>query len=385
MVNKRFLRKKKMKRFRKDCPFNEEQIRTHSHIDHHHEEFRKIHRYLRWLRPAALLITGLLIYLIFRFIGVKSITIFFAVVFTVKEIIHLLILFRMEKRIIRPIERLKDGVEQIAKGNYEVKIENTIFNEVGILINQFNKMAERLNESEKTKQIYEENRKALIANISHDLKTPITSINGYVEAILDGVVTSPEKVNSYLKTIESNMTYMNKLIDDLFLFSKLDMQKLEFKFEKINMRPFISDMMEEFKFMLGEQGTTFNLYNKLEESIEANIDRKRIYQAVRNIIGNAVKYGDEENLVLTVTAYEENNLIKIDIMDNGSGIPEEKLPYIFDRFYRVDTERTKDIMSTGLGLAISKEMMEAHKGSISVSSKLKVGSIFTLILPIAKE
>jgi signal transduction histidine kinase len=370
---------------KKRCKFREAQIRAHSHIDHRHEEFRKIHRYLRWLRPAALLITILLVYLIFKFIGIKTITIFFAVLFTAKEIIHLLILLRMEKRIMKPIEKLKVGVEQIAKGNYEVKVENTVFNEVGILINEFNKMAEQLNESEKTKQIYEENRKALIANISHDLKTPITSINGYIEAILDGVVTSPDKVNSYLNTIESNMVYMNNLIDDLFLFSKLDMQKLEFKFEKIMIKPFMDDLMQEFKFMLGEKGIIFNYYYKIVEELEVNIDRKRIYQAIRNIIGNAVKYGVEENLVIAVTVYEENNFIKIDIKDNGTGIPEDKLPYIFDRFYRVDAERTKDLMSTGLGLAISKEMIEAHNGRISVSSTVNEGSTFTIMLPTVKS
>ena len=371
-----------MHRMRKNHPFNECKANGESHAVHLHEEFRKFHRYLIWLRPAALLIPILLVYLMFRFIGVKSITIFFAVVFTAKEILHLLILMRLEKRIIKPVVKLKAGVEEIAKGNYDVKIESRVFNEVGVLINEFNKMAEKLSQNEKMKQTYEENRKALIANISHDLKTPITSINGYIEALLDGVITSPEKINSYLKIIESNMTYMNNLIDDLFLFSKLDMQKLEFKFENINIIPFFTDMVEEFKFILGEQGIAVNFNNKTTQELEVSIDRKRIYQAVRNIISNAVKYGDNENLVINVTIYEENNSIKIDIADNGPGIPEDKLPYIFDRFYRIDTERTKDLMSTGLGLAISKEILEAHGGRISVSSKMAEGTIFTLILPI---
>ncbi|MDP4179272.1 MAG: HAMP domain-containing sensor histidine kinase, partial [Bacillota bacterium] len=176
---------------------------------------------------------------------------------------------------------------------------------------------------------------------------------------------------------------MNNLIDDLFLFSKLDMQKLEFKFEKIDLVPFITDMMEEFKFMLGEQGIILKLNNNISESLMVNVDTKRIYQAIRNVIGNAVKYANSEKLIIDVTIYSENNFIKIDIADNGPGIPHDKLPYIFDRFYRIDTERTKDLMSTGLGLAISKEMLESHGGNISVSSKINEGSIFTLTLPIA--
>lgn len=382
-MNRWYIRKWQMYGRRKHCPFNEMNTNVDSHAGHRREEFRKFHRYLIWLRPIALLIPILLVYLMFRFIGVKSITIFFAVVFTAKEIIHLLIMIRLEKRIIKPVEKLKDGVEQIAKGNYDVKIESKVFNEIGILIDEFNKMAEKLNENEKLKQIYEENRKALIANISHDLKTPITSINGYIEALIDGVITSPEKINSYLRIIESNMTYMNNLIDDLFLFSKLDMQKVEFKFEKIDIIPFITDTMEEFKFMLGEKGITLNFSNNICEVLVVNIDRKRIYQAIRNVIDNAVKYGDNENLVVDVTLFSENNSIIINIADNGPGISKDKLPYIFDRFYRVDTERTKDLMSTGLGLAISKEMLKAHGGSISVSSETGEGSTFTLMIPIA--
>jgi signal transduction histidine kinase len=354
------------------------------HSGHHHEEFRRIHRYLIWIMPAALLITILIVCFMFKSIGFKAITIFFALMFSAKEIIHVVVVLRLEKRILKPIEKLKAGVEQISKGNYEVKIENTVFNEIGVLINDFNNMAKKLKESENTKQVYEDNRKALIANISHDLKTPITSINGYIEAILDGVVSSPEKVRNYLQIIESNMTYMNKLIDDLFLFSKLDMQKLEFKFKKINIVTFISDVMEELKFMLREQGIVLNFYDEIGKVFEVNIDRKRMYQAIRNIIGNAVKYGDNEDLVIDVTICEENNSAKLNIKDNGPGILEEKLPYIFDRFYRVDTERTKDLMSTGLGLAISKEILEAHNGSISVSSIINKGSLFTLILPRAK-
>lgn len=352
------------------------------HHKHHNKEFHQFQRYLKWLRPVTFLIPIAVIYLIFHFIGVKVITIFIAVIFGANQIIHLLILLSLEKRIIKPIEKLQKGVEQISSGNYEVRIENDIFNEIGILIHEFNDMAEKLQNSEEEKQEYEENRKALIANISHDLKTPITSVSGYIEVILDGVVTSPEKINSYLKIVESNMNYMNKLIDDLFLFSKLDMQKLEFKFEVVKIKSFMSDLMEEFKFTLGEENIIFNFHDKIEEEVLVNIDGKRIYQAIRNIIGNAVKYGVVDNLNIQTELIKEDNFIKINIKDNGPGIEKDKLPHIFNRFYRVDMERTKDLMSTGLGLAIAREMVEAHGGSIHVYSVLNEGSTFVIRLPI---
>ncbi|OAA91067.1 sensor histidine kinase [Clostridium ljungdahlii] len=348
----------------------------------HRDEFRLCHKYLIWLRPMAFLINIFIIYLIFKVVGIKAITIFFAVIFTAKEIAHLYIYWRLEKRIMKPIESLKTGVEQIAKGNYEVRIEKKVYNEIGILIDEFNKMAEKLEQGEKLKKEYEENRKTLIANISHDLKTPITSINGYVEAILDGVAHSPDKVNSYLKTIHSNIDYINRLIDDLFLFSKLDMQKVDFKFEKVKIKPFMEDLMEEFAFVLGEKNIKVSFTDKIEREIEVNIDGKRIYQTIRNIIGNAVKYGEKENLVISIGLKDEKDHIKIIISDNGPGIAPDKLPYVFDRFYRIDTERTKDLMSTGLGLAIAKEMVEAHGGKISVESILSEGSTFIVELPI---
>ncbi|HEX9026921.1 MAG TPA: HAMP domain-containing sensor histidine kinase [Clostridium sp.] len=357
------------------------------HKLHHKQfnEFNRIHRYLRWLRPVGFLISILLLFLIFKFVGVEVITIFFAVIFIINQIANIYIIMRMEKRIMRPIEKLKDGVEQIAKGNYDVKIDNDIYNEIGILIYDFNEMAETLKKAEKIKHEYEENRKALIANISHDLKTPITSINGYIEALVEGVVTSPDKVNNYLKIIHSNTTYINNLIDDLFLFSKLDMQKLDFNFEIVKIRPFMSDLMEEFNFILKEKNIEFKFEDKLLKELEVNIDRKRIYQVVRNVIGNAIKYGNQQESIIEVQLSSDDGYIKMDVKDNGPGIPEDKLPHIFNRFYRIDTERTKDFMSTGLGLAIAREMVEAHGGKIYVASIIGDGSIFTIQLPIEKH
>jgi len=243
-------------------------------------------------------------------------------------------------------------------------------------------MADKLRESERINSEYEENRKTLIVNISHDLKTPMTSIQGYIEIILEGGITQPDKLQRYLQTIYNNSTYMNKLIDDLFLFSKLDMDKMDFNYESLQVRPFMEDLMTEFKFELEEKNYGFSYQDKMEKDCLISIDGKRVYQAIRNIIGNAVKYGPENNLQVTVELYEQGDFACLDIQDNGPGIPEDKLPYIFERFYRIDTERSKDFMSTGLGLAITKELVEAQGGKISVSSSGDVGTCFTVCLPV---
>lgn len=375
--------------FEKFCEFNK--IRhelEHEHHKIHHKkinDLNKIHRYLRWLRPVGGLISLFLLFLIFKFVGVQTITIFFAIIFVIHQISHIYITLRMEKRIMEPLEKLKNGVDQIAKGNYDVRINNNVCNEIGVLIYDFNKMAETLSKAEKMQQEYEENRKELIANISHDLKTPITSINGYIEALVDGVVTSPDKVNNYLRVIYNNTTYINNLIDDLFLFSKLDMQKLDFNFEKIKIRPFMADLMEEFNFVLKENDIGFKFQDNLLEELDVNIDRKRIYQVIRNIIGNAMKYGSQQEPVIEVQLGNNDLYVNIEVKDNGPGIPQDKLPHIFNRFYRIDAERTKDFMSTGLGLAIAKEMVEAHEGRINVNSIVGEGSSFVIQLPIMRK
>ncbi len=346
------------------------------------EEFYLFHRYMVYFKFVALIVSIIITAIMFVSIGIKAITIFFAVFFAINEIANIYIYYRLERKIVKPIEKLKDGVEKISTGDYSVRVENNSFNEIGILTRAFNDMASKLEEGEKLKVEYEENRKNLIANISHDLKTPITSINGYIEFIVDGKIESKEKVDGYLKTIQSNIGYMNRLIDDLFLFSQLDVQKLDFSFNRTNIRMYMMDVIEEFTFILGEENIGFKYIDNLKVDLFVNIDGKRIYRTIRNIIGNAIKYGTTENLSIEVTLYNNDDFVFIDIMDNGPGIEKEHLKHVFERFYRIDKERTKDLLSTGLGLAIAKEIVEAHGGDIKVKSELNEGTTFTISLPL---
>ncbi|KUO64148.1 MAG: histidine kinase [Gracilibacter sp. BRH_c7a] len=349
-----------------------------------HRDFDLSHKSLKFLRPVFILVIILLIYLMFQFPANKVFMILFGL-FIVNQVVHLIWLTHLEKRIFKPITQLQDGVKEIANGNYSVNLDNTTSNEIGFLIDSFNDMAGKLHENETLKQEYEENRKTLIANISHDLKTPIAAIQGYIEAIQDGVVTSPEKMNQYLQIISKNTVYINRLIDDLFLFSKLDMHQLEFQMESLPIRAFMADLMTEFNFELQEKGLSFQYSDETEEDYRVFLDRKRIHQAIRNIIGNAVKYSSPASLRLETRLYKKEEFICLDIRDNGPGIQADKLHKIFDRFYRIDSERTKDLMSTGLGLSIAKELINAHSGKILVESVVDEGSCFTLALPIHTE
>jgi signal transduction histidine kinase len=346
-----------------------------------YQEFQEFHRRLQYIRPLVILMNLLFWYLIIRYLGVRFWAIFMAALISIFGIYEFFFLWRLEKRIINPIAQLKKGVREIAKGNYRVRIKCDGMNDITLLMTSFNDMAGQLQESEKMKAGYEENRRDLLANISHDLKTPITSIQGYIEALLERPDLS-EDIRKYLRIICHNTAYMNKLIDDLFLFSKLDLEKLEFQFETIAVRNFMNDLMDEFRFELEEKQVRLDYADHLAAECTVKIDRKRIHQVVRNIIGNAVKYGPEKGLAIGVYLSRQEERVLIAIRDNGPGIPPEQLPFIFDRFYRIDSERTKDVMSTGLGLAIARELVEAHGGEITVSSVLGAGSCFTIELPV---
>jgi signal transduction histidine kinase len=355
---------------------------TEIECNHHHfKEFHRLHRSIKLLRPLFLVFNVIIVYLLFIWAGLKVIGISIAALIIFKEIIQLFFLRRLENRVLRPIDKLQGGFVEIARGNYDVSIDPCCENEFGELIRSFNEMASKLRESEKTNLEYEENRKNLIANISHDLKTPITSIQGYIEMIVDNDLVQPDKINQYLKTMYNNTKYMNKLIDDLFLFSKLDIDKLDFNLEIIDVRAFTGHLMDELRFELEEIGAEFTYQDKMNQAGSVSIDRKRVYQAIRNILGNAVKYGPETDLKISVVLYRQDDLACVSITDNGPGIAQEKLPYIFDRFYRIDNERSKDLVSTGLGLAIAKELVEAQGGKIMVSSSAETGSCFTICFP----
>ncbi len=346
-------------------------------------EFKQLHTALHYSRPLIIIFYIIVLYFLFSWAGFKVLVIILAALLGVNAVFHLFFLNRLEKQVFEPIAALEKGFQEISEGHYQVHLESETTNQFSQLINSFNEMAEKLQASEQTNQDYEKNRKALIANISHDLKTPITAVQGYIEMILDGDVTDLEHIRKYLKIIQNNNAYINKLIDDLFLFSKLDMDKVDFNLSLTRAKAFMRDLMDEIGMELEEMQVLFSYADQLEQDDQINIDGKRVCQAIRNVIGNAVRYGPDTDLEINVRLYQQEQYICIDVKDNGTGIASDKIEAIFDRFYRIDNERSKNFLSTGLGLAITRELMEAQGGKITVLSEETKGSCFTLWFPIA--
>lgn len=228
-----------------------------------------------------------------------------------------LLSYLVSRSVIKPIFVLKGATEKIKEGNLDFQIPITSHDEIGQLNQGFEEMRKRLKESIEMQTQYEENRKELISNISHDLKTPITSIIGYVEGIKDGVANTPEKMDKYLTTIHTKAKHMDTLIDELFLFSKLDLNRVPFQFETVELNTFMQELIEEMQMDLSEEDIEVRL--QLHASpLYVTADCEKINRVISNLIHNSVKYMDKEEKKITVTVSSDNNKVIVKVMDNGS-------------------------------------------------------------------
>lgn len=290
------------------------------------------------------------------------------------------ITYLVSRSIIRPLNMLKYGTKQIKEGNLNFEVRKISNDEIGQLCIAFEEMRRKLKASIELQMQYEENRKELISSISHDLKTPVTSIKGYVEGIMDGVADSPEKMEKYIRTIYSKAMDLDRLIDDLFLFSKLDLKKLPFNFEKVNIKKYFEDYIDESKTDFDNKGIRLDFRCDYPEDVEVLADREKLKRVVVNITENAVKYMDKDDGKVGIYLYSEQETVKVRIEDNGQGISKEDLPFIFDRFYRADPSRNVSTGGSGLGLAIAKQIVEGHGGRIWAESDYGKGTSINFTL-----
>jgi histidine kinase len=293
-----------------------------------------------------------------------------------------LLTYFMSRNIIRPLRELQNATEQIKAGNLDFQIAIHSKDELGKLAEAFEEMRSRLKESLETQMQYETNRKELIAGISHDLKTPVTSVKGYVEGILDGVAVSQDKLQHYLKTIQSKTNSLDKLIDELFLFSKLDLGKLPFQFERVQLQELVRDFYQELQLELSENDTVLRFEVDFRQPVWVMADREKLARVIRNLVDNSLKYMPnqaEHRIVLGIKDGPEEATVWVG--DNGRGISSADLPFIFDSFFRADRARNTDTDGNGLGLAIAKRIITEHKGRIWAESNLGHGTTISFSLP----
>ncbi|WP_280770795.1 sensor histidine kinase [Salipaludibacillus daqingensis] len=285
----------------------------------------------------------------------------------------------ISRTILNPLKQIYTATEEMTEGNLNYEINYTKNDEIGRFIKGFNIMRDHLKQSLHKQQQYEKNRKELIATISHDLRTPLQSIKGYVEGINDGIVQNEEMKKRYLQVILSKTEQLNRLIEDLFEFSKIDLDQLAMEKVLVNSKDYFDQLLTEFAIDLNQKETKLLVKKSVPSSV-IHIDKKRIEQVFTNLLDNAVRYGASEIGIRMYESTEEKRLVIV-ISDNGPGIPEEDLSHIFNHFYRGEKSRSRELGGTGLGLAIVKSILEAHDGEITVESVEGNGTTFKLSLP----
>ena len=281
-------------------------------------------------------------------------------------IIALLVAFFLAKSISSPIVKMKKEANKLADGDYDVSFKTDSFSEI-------NELAQTLDDATDKLSKVDELRKDLVANVSHDIKTPLTMIKAYAEMIKDISGEDPEKRNEHLDVIIKETDYLNKLVTDMSQLSKLQSGNIEISKNNFDLKQMVLDVVELLKDMLPEKKVKLSL--NLDETI-AYADEIKIKQVVYNFISNAIKHSKDEGVVKINLINSSEDIIRLEVIDTGDGISEESLPYIWDRYYKVDKNFNRSIESTGLGLAIAKAILEAHKAKYGVTSKINEGSTF---------
>ncbi|MBQ3584813.1 MAG: HAMP domain-containing histidine kinase [Lachnospiraceae bacterium] len=286
----------------------------------------------------------------------------------------------IHQSVMRPLNKLTVATKKIAEGDLNFTLERTGNDEFGDLCEDFENMRRRLKESAEERIHEDEENKEMISNISHDLKTPITAIRGYVEGIMDGVADTPEKMEKYIRTIYNKANDMDKLIGELTVYSKIDTNRIPYNFKKVNVDEYFADCAEEISVELEAKNIRLNYFNYVDKSTIIIADPEQLKRVINNIVSNSVKYIGNKQGALNIRINDENDFIHVEIEDNGKGISQRDLPYIFDRFYRTDASRNSNQGGSGIGLAIVKKIIEVHGGKIWATSKENTGTIMHFIL-----
>lgn len=279
-----------------------------------------------------------------------------------------------------PLVKLRKATQNIKEGNLDFVLDVEGDDEFSELCRDFEEMRKRLKESAEEKVLLDKENKELISNISHDLKTPITAVKGYVEGIMDGVADTPEKMDRYVKTIYNKTNEMDHLINELTFYSKIDTNRIPYTFSKLNVEDYFGDCAEEVGLELETRGIELVYANYVESGVLVIADGEQIRRVIHNIISNAIKYMDKPKGIIQIRVKDVGDFIQVEIEDNGKGIAAKDIAYIFDRFYRTDVSRNSSKGGSGIGLSIVKKILEDHGGKVWATSRLGIGTIMYFVL-----
>ncbi|MDO4639982.1 MAG: HAMP domain-containing sensor histidine kinase [Leptotrichia hongkongensis] len=282
----------------------------------------------------------------------------------------------------KPLNKIRNTTTELAKGNYEATTQVNQNDEIGDLAKSIDKLALQLDKSSKESERFEKMRQNFIANISHELRTPITVIRGSIEAICDGIIKDSKQLKDYNEQILSDSIHLQRLVNDLIDLTKL--QNTDFSIDKstINLFEIINDAVRSMKQISTKKGVkiNFSVENTIEEDRYLFVgDYQRIRQMIIIVLDNAIKFSNE-NQEVDILLKKENNKYELKICDSGRGIDSKNIGEIFNRYHKSNTEENKNGM--GLGLAIAKEIAIRHNIEIMVESEPYIKTVFTFLIPI---
>lgn len=281
-------------------------------------------------------------------------------------VVALVVAFFLAKSISNPIVKMKKEANKLAQGDYEATFKTNSFSEI-------NELATTLDDATHQLSKIDELRKDLVANVSHDIKTPLTMIKAYAEMIKDISGDDPDKRNEHLDVIIKETDYLNKLVSDMSQLSKFQSGNIELNKTNFDLKLCVLDVIELLEQLLNEK--KIELIANLDDVV-IYADEIKISQVIYNFLSNAIKHSDDNSKIeINVKELDEEG-VRVEVIDNGEGISEDALPYIWDRYYKVDKNFNRTVESTGLGLAIAKGILEAHKAKYGAISKQGVGSTF---------
>ena len=287
----------------------------------------------------------------------------------------------LARNVQKPVMDLTNAADNIRNGNLDFRVMESGYDEIDALCRSFDSMRRALKTAEVNEKRMSEERSMLLANLSHDLKTPVTSIKGYIEGIRDGIADTPEKQKKYLDTIYSKAVMIDDMVNNLSVFSKLELSKLKFEFEKGDINAFVNEVFEEYRLDLEKNNMELSVDTE-NMPITVRIDYEKMRRVFANIISNSIKYKKDGRGKLKVKSHLGDGGVYITVTDDGIGIKKEELKSVFDEFYRVDAARSMNIQGSGLGLGIAKQIVENHGGKIWLKSDGEgLGTTAVIYLP----
>ena len=284
--------------------------------------------------------------------------------------------------ILKPLRILRGGAKEIADGNLEFQIDYHRPDEFGEVCKEFDEMRWHLKDSVETQLKYEQYRRELIVGISHDLRTPLTSIKGYVEGLKDGIANTEEKKQRYYDAIHTRALDIEALVDSFSMLAELENNQYQYKLEPVNIDVYLRQVMQEYQEEAKQKKLVF-LYDNQSVQTRVKIDIQEMNRVFRNLFENSVKYRKKDESVIRIQIESHDKILQIRVADDGPGVPDDELMHIFNSFYRGDKSRTNAASGSGLGLAIAKRIVEGNHGAIRAYNEN--GLVMLITLPVVRD